>query len=206
MCGIAGCLGSNVKEQYAITMGKTLTNRGPDDFGSWADRNNGIAFSHTRLAILDLSQEGKQPMVSHTGRYIMVYNGEIYNHLELRGELEKEGHKTHWRGHSDTETLYLASNFGISATIRKTMGMFAIALWDIKHKRLHLIEMLEKPLYFGWCKDTFVFGSELKAIKKFPDFHNDIDRNVLALYLKFMYVPAPYSIYKGILSWNQAVS
>ena len=201
MCGIAGCLGSNVKEQYAITMGKTLTNRGPDDFGSWADRNNGIAFSHTRLAILDLSQEGKQPMVSHTGRYIMVYNGEIYNHLELRGELEKEGHKTHWRGHSDTETLLSCFEFwGISATIRKTMGMFAIALWDIKHKRLHLIRdrLGEKPLYFGWCKDTFVFGSELKAIKKFPDFHNDIDRNVLALYLKFMYVPAPYSIYKGI--------
>ena len=118
MCGIAGCLGSNVKEQYAITMGKTLTNRGPDDFGSWADRNNGIAFSHTRLAILDL-QEGKQPMVSHTGRYIMAYNGEIYNHLELRGSWRKKGTRHTGEVIRYGNSLSCFEFWGISATIRK---------------------------------------------------------------------------------------
>jgi len=201
MCGIAGCFGPKVSERYAIAMGETLKKRGPDDFGSWVDQDSGIAFSHTRLAILDLSQEGRQPMVSYSGRYTMVYNGEIYNHLELRTQLEEEGYKAYWKGHSDTETLLSCFEFwGIIKTIKKAMGMFAIALWDAKYKKLNLIRdrLGEKPLYFGWCKDTFVFGSELKAIKKFPDFHNEIDPNVLALYLKFMYVPAPYSIYKNI--------
>ena len=188
-------------KSYAMAMGETLKKRGPDDFGSWAEQTSDIAFSHTRLAILDLSQEGRQPMASHSGRFTMAYNGEIYNHLELRSQLEKEGHRAQWRGHSDTETLLSCFEFwGIKETIKKVMGMFAIALWDAKLKKLNLIRdrLGEKPLYYGWCRGTFVFGSELKAVKKFPEFDNEIDPNVLALYLKFMYVPAPYSIYQNI--------
>ena len=120
MCGIAGCFGPKVSERYAIAMGETLKKRGPDDFGSWVDQDSGIAFSHTRLAILDLSQEGRQPMVSYSGRYTMVYNGEIYNHLELRTQLEEEGYKAYWKGHSDTETLLSCFEFwGIIKTIKK---------------------------------------------------------------------------------------
>jgi len=210
MCGIAGYLGTHVTEELVRSMADTIIYRGPNDSGVWVDVDAGMALAHRRLSIVDLSQAGHQPMTSVNGRYVIAFNGEIYNHLEIRCELDKlgcdaslamTGEDVFWRGHSDTETLLAGiAVCGIETTLKKTVGMFAIALWDREEKVLTLARdrMGEKPLYYGFQNKTFLFGSELKALKAHPDFLSEIDRDVLCLYLRHCYIPAPFSIYKGI--------
>jgi asparagine synthase (glutamine-hydrolysing) len=204
MCGITGYLGDlsgNGPEQAISRMANTLFNRGPDDGGTWVDLPAGIALGHRRLSILDLSPAGHQPMASDGGRYVIAFNGEIYNHLELRQALDASRSHRHWRGHSDTETLLAAFEcWGVEEALRQVVGMFAIALWDRSQRVLTLARdrMGEKPLYYGWQGDTFLFGSELKALKAHPAFRGDIDRGALALLLRHNYVPAPWSIYQGV--------
>lgn len=205
MCGIAGyfhatpifdILGSDT----AVKMASAINHRGPDDSGTWTDGVN-IALAHARLAIQDLTPAGHQPMHSASNRYAIAFNGEIYNHLELRTLLESSGVAPRWRSHSDTETLLACFEaWGIIKTLQSTVGMFAIALWDGKEKQLTLARdrMGEKPLYWGWQHNVLLFGSELKALKKHPCFESEINRGALALYLRHNYVPAPYSIYTGI--------
>jgi len=202
MCGIAGVFGRGAgsHESLADTAGRMigrLVHRGPDDAGAWSDENVGVALGHRRLAILDLSPAGHQPMLSASGRFVIVFNGEIYNHLALRSELGV----VNWRGHSDTETLLAAFEaWGIEATLKKAVGMFAFALWDRAGRILTLARdrLGEKPLYYGWQGESFLFGSELKALKAHPAFRAGIDRNALTLLLRHSYIPAPHSIYRGI--------
>jgi asparagine synthase (glutamine-hydrolysing) len=191
----------------ASQMALNIAHRGPDDSGIWVDTNDGVVFAHRRLSIVDLSAAGHQPMASKSGRFVIVFNGEIYNHLELRRELDISKDKEmpvadqRWKGYSDTETLLAGFEaWGIEATLKKTVGMFAISLWDKDEKILTLARdrMGEKPLYYGFQKNTFMFGSELKAFKSHPDFLSEIDRDVICLYLRHNHIPAPYSIYKGI--------
>ena len=204
MCGITGIFGNLRKEEFDSSiheMSATLNHRGPDDAGTWINEENGVAFGHQRLSIIDLSSAGHQPMVSHCGRFTTVFNGEIYNHLQLRDKLNTSANKQSWKGHSDTETLVTAfSQWGIEKTLQQLVGMFAIAVWDFKEKRLFLIRdrFGEKPLYYGWSNGVFLFGSELKALQKYKRFSNQIDRGALSLYMKYMYVPTPYSIFKDI--------
>lgn len=165
------------------------------------DERAGIALAHRRLSILDLSSAGQQPMVSPCGRYVLTYNGEIYNHKDLRADLEAEGGHFGWRGHSDTETLLAAlRHWGVDGALRRVNGMFAFALWDAGERILYLARdrMGEKPLYYGRYGNTFLFGSELKALTAFPGWRGEVDRNALALYLRHNYVPTPWSIYRGI--------
>jgi len=203
MCGIAGFYGHNSSmsiESLARKMANSLTHRGPDDEGVWVDDENAIAIGHRRLSILDLSPSGHQPMLSACGRYVIAFNGEIYNHLSLRKDLNIST-TNEWRGHSDTETLLAAIyEWGLEETLRRSVGMFAIALWDKQDQKLYLARdrMGEKPLYYGWCDGVFIFASELKAFRQHPGFNNEIDRNVLALYFRYNYIPAPFSIYKKI--------
>ena len=204
MCGIAGFFGFRHLTQPAQTladMTASLAHRGPDAQGVWFDSDAQIALGHRRLAIVDLSVAGQQPMASACGRYICVFNGEIYNHQALRQDLECTGVAPHWRGHSDTETLLAGfAQWGIEATLHKTVGMFAIALWDKQERSLTLMRdrMGEKPLYYGWIGAQFAFASELKALRQLPSFQADINRDALASYLKCAYVPSPVSIYQGI--------
>lgn len=187
--------------RHAQTMANSIIHRGPDDAGEWFDPEAGIALAHRRLSIVDLSPAGHQPMTSASGRYVIAFNGEIYNHLELRLDLEAFGAAPAWRGHSDTETLLAALvGWGIEDTLKRCVGMFAFALWDRESRTLTLARdrMGEKPLYYGWQGRTFLFGSELKALKAHPEFRGEVDRDVLTLYLRHNYVPGPYSIYKGI--------
>ena len=202
MCGLTGALAARLPALAALQkMADSLFHRGPDDGDVWLDNAAGIALGHRRLAILDLSPAGHQPMLSECGRFVIAFNGEIYNHLELRDEMESAGYPTAWRGHSDTETLLACIvAWGIKATLVRAVGMFAIALWDREERRLHLARdrFGEKPLYYGWTRGAFVFASELKALRRYPEFDNPIDRNVVALYLQFCYVPAPYAIYRHV--------
>lgn len=206
MCGLTGFFqASDISNAHtiALKMAECIAHRGPDDAGVWVDEAAGVALAHRRLSIVDLSPAGHQPMLSDSGRYLIVFNGEIYNHLALRKELEVGSRieDIAWRGHSDTETLLAGFEaWGIEATLKKTVGMFAIALWDREEKMLTLARdrMGEKPLYYGFQNNTFLFGSELKALKAHPDFLGEIDRDVICLYLRHCYIPAPYSIYKGI--------
>ena len=200
MCGIAGYIGEIKNPSDCLTkMAQAINHRGPDSNGLWIGQE-GIGLAHTRLSILDLSSAGHQPMHSVSGNYVLIFNGEIYNHEYLRSELESISNRN-WLGHSDTETL-LASieEWGIEDTLAKVKGMFAIALWDKKSKNLYLScdRIGEKPLYYGWVNQQFVFASELKSIKQFPAFKNEIDRNSLAMFLRFNSIPAPYSIYENI--------
>lgn len=201
MCGIAGVIGAeNVDSDLLVRMCDTLAHRGPDDQGQWMDRERLVALGHRRLAIVDLSPQGHQPMMSRNGRYAITYNGEIYNHAELRAELEQEG-AGDWRGHSDTETLVEAiACWGLEETLAKAVGMFAFAVWDNskRHLRLARDRFGEKPLYYGWAGRDFVFASELKAIRVHPQFKRTIDRRALQEYVARSYVPAPWSIYRGI--------
>jgi len=202
MCGFAGFFDprgfdSAEAEQLARSMASRIVHRGPDDSGVWVDGKSGIALAHQRLSVLDLSPAGHQPMKSPSGRFVIVYNGEIYNHLELREQLGGVA----WRGHSDTETLLAAIDaWGVSATLEKCVGMFAFALWDRKSNTLILARdrLGEKPLYYGWQGKVFFFGSELKALRAHPAFQCEIDRGALALFLKYNYIPAPCSVYKGV--------
>lgn len=206
MCGIAGWIqaggvSSERAKDIAASMAQSLHHRGPDDEGIWYDNRWGVVFVHRRLSILDLSHAGHQPMLSSCGRYVIVFNGEIYNHQQLRSELEKSAHVSQWRGHSDTETLLMAfARWGVEPTLRRTIGMFALALWDTQTQRLVLARdrIGEKPLYYGFQNGVFLFGSELKALRQHPCFEGHIDRDALALYFKYQYIPAPYTIYAGI--------
>lgn len=203
MCGIAGFLersGFAEGEQILRRMADAIAHRGPDSDGYWADGQAGIGLAHRRLAIIDLSPAGHQPMLSHCERFVLSYNGEIYNYLDLRTELEERG-AVEWRGHSDTETLLRGfSTWGFEETLRRTNGMFALALWDRKERKLFLARdrMGEKPLYYGEQGGTFLFGSELKALRQHPAWQGEIDRDVLTLFLRHNYIPAPYSIYRNI--------
>ncbi len=200
MCGIAGFITQSGPQDLVATaksMADTLYHRGPDDQGVWVDEEHRIVLAHRRLAILDLSPAGHQPMQSNDQRYVLVFNGEVYNHLALRKLLVVD----RWRGSSDTETLLACfACWGVEKTLQHCKGMFALALWDRVEKTLTLARdrMGEKPLYYGQQGQAFLFGSELKALKAFPDFRPDIDRNALTLFLKHNYIPAPHSIYKGI--------
>jgi len=186
-------------------MTDTLFHRGPDAGAVWLDEGAGLALGHRRLSIIELSEEGAQPMVSACGRYVLAYNGEVYNHFELRQELLRNGHEPSWRGHSDTETLLAGFVFwGVTETLRKAAGMFAFALWDKAERTLTLARdrFGEKPLYYGWAGkgsgQAFVFGSELKSLRAYPGFDNPVNRSALGLYFRFCTVPAPYSIYEDV--------
>jgi len=205
MCGISGFLdtshqfGNHELEATVLGMVNTLHHRGPDDSGAWTDAAAGIALGHRRLAIIDLSPEGHQPMRSACGRYVISFNGEIYNFEALRRELKGMGHT--FRGRSDTGVMLACiSQWGLLAAVKRFNGMFAFALWDRRERRLHLVRdrLGEKPLYYGWAGKIFLFGSELKALRAHPEFGPEINRDALALFLRHQYVPAPYSIYKDI--------
>jgi asparagine synthase (glutamine-hydrolysing) len=188
-------------EAVARAMSDSLSHRGPDDSGTWVE--NAVALGHRRLSIIDLSPHGHQPMFSHDGRWAIVYNGEFYNYQQMRAGLEGEdaGLKGSWRGTSDTEVfLEAVSRWGVDEATRRSNGMFAFALWDRREKLLHLgrDRMGEKPLYYAWLGQHFLFGSELKALRAHPSFNATIDRGALALYMRHNYVPAPYSIYQGV--------
>ncbi len=208
MCGLAGCwptsaapIANGPLREQVQQMARALVHRGPDDAGVWVDENAGLAIGHRRLAIVDLSAAGHQPMSSASGRWVLAFNGEIYNHMALRAELSLSGASPVWRGHSDTETLLAAfEQWGVEATLQRCVGMFAIALWDQQASTLTLARdrFGEKPLYYGWVNGAFLFGSELKALKAHPKFDSLVCRQALAQYLRFMYVPAPRSIYQGI--------
>lgn len=182
-------------------MAHAIQHRGPDDSGVWIDESYGFGLAHRRLAIVDLSPAGHQPMVSQSGRFVIVFNGEIYNHFELRASLEARTGSLSWRGHSDTETLLAALDiWGIDATLKKIVGMFALAVWDRQERALSLIRdrMGEKPLYYGFAGNAFVFCSELNGLRAYPTFSPDVSREALAIYLRHSYIPAPFSIYSGI--------
>lgn len=205
MCGFSGFKYNKhrwiASDGILANMANTIAHRGPDDSGSWYDDKAGVGLAHTRLSIVDLSPAGHQPMHSAAQRYVIVFNGEIYNHLALRTQLQSQNQAPNWRGHSDTETLLACfAAWGIEKTLQATVGMFAIALWDKQQQVLTLARdrMGEKPLYWGWCNDVLLFGSELKALKVHPAFDPEINRDALALLLRHNYISAPYSIYQGI--------
>ncbi len=182
-------------------MTDSITRRGPDDEGSWVDASSGVALGHRRLAIVDLSPAGHQPMISHGGRYAIVLNGEIYNHRELRAQVERSDSPVDWRGHSDTEVLLECFVlYGIEDTLRRAVGMYAFALWDRQERVLIMARdrMGEKPLYYGWQGSILLFGSDLAALRSHPSFSAQVDRNALALMMRHNYIPAPYTIYRGI--------
>ncbi len=203
MCGITGFFSFNDAIDPAIlnSMAAAIRHRGPDDSGLWHDAESGIGLAHRRLSILDLSPAGHQPMSSASGRFVIVFNGEIYNHLEIREELEKSFHKVAWNGHSDTETVLAGFDaWGVERTLQRAIGMFAIAVWDKAEKTLILFRdrLGEKPLYYGWVGRTFGFASELKVLRALPGFTNPINRAALALFMRHNAVPAPHSIYEKI--------
>lgn len=195
MCGVIGGLGELAYAADAFSNAlDRLKHRGPDDTGLWTE--DGVVLGHTRLAILDLSPAGHQPMVSACSRFVIVFNGEIYNHLELRALLDGFP----WRGQSDTETLLAGiASWGVERTLKACVGMFAFAIWDRRERTLILARdrMGEKPLYYGYVGGTFVFASELKALVRLPGFTREIDRGALALQLRHGAIPAPYCIYLG---------
>jgi asparagine synthase (glutamine-hydrolysing) len=204
MCGIAGFWqdpDSTAIDLQALAgrMAAWLTHRGPDDRGEWSDERFGIGLGFRRLAIVDLSPTGHQPMVSASGRYVIVFNGEAYNFRIIREDLERRGHR--FRGSSDTEVILAAvEEWGLRTAVERLVGMFAFALWDRNESRLHLVRdrLGIKPLYYGRLNNGFVFGSELKALAAHPEFQPEIDRGALALYMRHGYVPTPYSIHRGI--------
>jgi asparagine synthase (glutamine-hydrolysing) len=203
MCGIVGfvCPGTNDLEATIARMTDRIRHRGPDADGLWWDRETSVALGHRRLAIIDLSEAGAQPMMSADGRYIIVFNGEIYNHRVLRAALEAEGVPPQWRGHSDTETLLAGlAHWGCAETLRRLNGMFAFALWDKERRVLILARdrVGEKPLYYGQSDGCILFGSELKALAAHPTWEGKTDRQALMLYLRYGYVPEPFSIYQDI--------
>ena len=188
-------------------MTEPLRRRGPDDAGTWIDEGARVALGFRRLAILDLTEAGHQPMVSRNGQLAIVFNGEIYNHEELRADVSRDRETRAWAGHSDTETLLECfTAWGVTKTLERAVGMFALALWDRAERRLYLARdrFGEKPLYYGWTRGAFVFGSELSALRQYPGFDNAVDRNALALYTEYACVPAPYSIYEHIYKLEPA--
>ena len=212
MCGIAGII-SSADDTFVPDLKRmkdALQHRGPDSEGLWTDLDAGIGLAHRRLAVVDISEAGHQPMTSPSGRFVISYNGEIYNHLELRAELEGVNSAIRWKGHSDTETLAAAiDTWGLRATVDRLVGMFAFALWDRKSRVLLLCRdrIGEKPLYYGFVRgrnhengtsfSRFVFTSELKALSM-PGVERKVCKDALVLYFRYHYIPAPYSIYEGI--------
>lgn len=200
MCGIFGIFGGvNIRKGLEKTY-VSLHHRGPDYRNSWQNQKDGIGLIHCRLAIQDLSPAGQQPMKSCCGRYVIVFNGEIYNHLTLRKKIEQTSGASGWRGHSDTETLLACiAAWGVEAALKETVGMFAFALWDKQEKALTLARDRagEKPLYYGWWQGALVFTSELKALQALEGFEGKINRDALAVFLRHNYIPAPHSIYEG---------
>jgi asparagine synthase (glutamine-hydrolysing) len=204
MCGIAGFVdhaaGYDVEARLRA-MGEAIAYRGPDDSGTFHDAVTGVGFVHRRLAIVDLTSAGHQPMRSSSGRFVIVFNGEIYNHAELRRTFEASGHGVEWNGHSDTETLLRGFEvWGIKETLARAVGMFAFALYDQSKRQLFLARdrMGEKPLYYGISQGVFLFGSELKALRAHPSFASDVDRDALLSLLRHQYCGGPRSIYKSI--------
>ncbi len=205
MCGITGFWDcsksrSNAELTSVVTrMTDIIRHRGPDDSGTWADEGSGIALGFRRLAIVDLSPTGHQPMFSTDERYVMIFNGEVYNYAELKKELDTAGYK--FRGTSDSEVMLAGIlEWGLEEAVKRFNGMFAIALWDRRDKKLHLIRdrVGVKPLYYGWYGRTLLFGSELKTLTAHQGFKPQVDRQSLTLYLRYGYVPAPYCIYQGV--------
>ncbi len=205
MCGLVGLI--DLKRHTAAaelarlagTMAETLTHRGPDDAGVWVDEEAGLALGFRRLSIIDLSPAGHQPMISASGRHVIVYNGEIYNAAQLRPELEAKG--VVFRGHSDTEVILEACEaWGVSAAVARFIGMFAFAIWDRRERRLHLVRdrLGIKPLYYGRLGQTFFFGSQPKSFFPHPDWRARLDVGALAEYLRFNYIPNRLSIYQGL--------
>jgi asparagine synthase (glutamine-hydrolysing) len=206
MCGLAGFIlnGNSPSDNLDFINNKmieTIVHRGPDDLGTWSNSDQGIGLSHCRLSILDLTEAGHQPMHSTSGRFVLVFNGEIYNHLEIRQKLQSINSALSWRGRSDTETFLSSIEvLGLEETLKMAVGMFAFALWDNTSQKIILARdrFGEKPLYYGFSKKNFIFGSELKALKAFPGFDNGICRKALTKFIKLNYVPAPMSIYQNI--------
>ncbi len=201
MCGIAGLVGAHVDAAGVARMTDPIAHRGPDDAGVWVDPKGTVGLGFRRLAILELSPAGAQPMGSNDGRWMLTFNGEIYNHLAIRRELEAGGAVASWRGHSDTETLVEGiAAWGLAETLGRCVGMFAIAAWDIETRALHLARdrFGEKPLYYGWVGGDFVYASELKAIRTHPRFDNPISCRALRLLTARAYIPAPLSIFERI--------
>ncbi len=205
MCGLTGFLGTprNADELRSIVraMSDAIVHRGPDDSGDFVDEAHGLALGFRRLAIVDLSAAGHQPMTSASGRFVIVFNGEVYNYESIRRELISEGAGPEFRGHSDTEVMLAAIEaWGLERAVKRFIGMFAFALWDTRERLLHLVRdrMGVKPMYYGFSRGTFFFGSELKSLRRHPDFAADVDRDAVAAYLRFLYIPAPLSIYRGI--------
>jgi len=207
MCGVAGCFesGPGTVPQMLVkrvtAMGTAIAHRGPDDADVWCDAGAGIGLAHRRLAVVDLSAAGHQPMRSHDERFVVAYNGEIYNTGELRRDLQRVAGFSSWRGHSDTEVLLEAiAAWGVKSALQRTVGMFAFALWDRRDRRLTLARdrVGEKPLYYGRFGQALLFGSELKALRAHPAWKGEVDQDVLALYLRHAYVPAPFTIFRGV--------
>ncbi len=202
MCGIVGAWGPMENRQDVLASSrKAMRHRGPDSQGFWEDTEAGIGLAHVRLAIVDVSEAGHQPMVSACGRYVLALNGEVYNHLDLRELLQVQGNAPDWRGHSDTETLLaVISAWGLDAALQSLVGMYAFAVWDRESCTLSLARdrMGEKPLYWGHVGDTIAFASELKALRSMPGFDASLDRDALTLMMRHNYIPAPYSVYTGI--------
>jgi asparagine synthase (glutamine-hydrolysing) len=202
MCGLAGLWGPLPDKAAALALScRRLRHRGPDDQGYWEDREAGLALAHVRLAILDLSQAGHQPMVSACGAWVLVLNGEIYNHLALRARLEQAGQAPAWRGHSDTETLLACfAAWGVQPSLQAATGMFALALWDRQRQRLTLARdrLGEKPLYYGYAGGNLAFASELKGVTAIPGGAGAVDRDAVALLLRHNYIPAPHTIYRNL--------
>jgi asparagine synthase (glutamine-hydrolysing) len=203
MCGIAGIFAAGPLRPEAPreieAMNACLAHRGPDDAAVWKDDEAGIALAHRRLSIIDLSPEGRQPMHSHSQRYVTIFNGEIYNFRALHSELSARG--AQFRGHSDTEVMLAAIDaWGLDETLRRANGMFALALWDRDERVLHLARdrIGKKPLYYGWAGDILLFGSELKALLVHSQFDPQVDEHSLALFLRYNYVPAPWSMLRGV--------
>jgi asparagine synthase (glutamine-hydrolysing) len=204
MCGITGFIqqkkaSASDLNAVCMRMTDTITHRGPDAGGTWVDPDHPLALGHRRLSIIDLTDAGAQPMMSASGRYVLSFNGEIYNFMRLRKQLEAGAYP--YKGHSDTEVILAAAEqLGARDAIARLEGMFAIALWDRQNGLLTLARdrVGKKPLYYGWCGDTFLFGSELKALRKHPDFDATLDRNALGQYLQYGWVSQPNSIYRRI--------
>lgn len=203
MCGVAGLIQFNPGrapaelEALARTMSGAIAHRGPDADGVWSDAACGVAFAHRRLSIIDLTAAGAQPMASHSGRFTVTFNGEIYNYEELRAQLPP----AQWNGHSDTEVLLQAFEvWGIEAALKRCVGMFSLAVWDAKERELTLARdrLGEKPLYYGIAAGMLLFASELKALTVVPGWSGEIDRTALDAYMRYAAVPAPHSIYRNV--------
>lgn len=202
MCGITGIAGHiNNQIENIIAMNDRIIRRGPDASGYWQDENAGIILGHRRLSIVDLTENGQQPMVSQSGRYVIVYNGEIYNAPDIKKELELANVNISWRGTSDTEVLLeTIEYYGINEALKKCRGMWGIGVYDRDEQKLYLSRdrMGEKPLYYGTVADCFVFASDINSIKAIKGFSGDIEEKVIEMYMVNGYIPAPYTIYKEI--------